>query len=135
MMTHGENVVQWVCHHHGGGSYRNAVGLGWVRDERLVVGVVVENWTGRNAMLHIHTEEPPTRTFWDSLFAYLFDQLKCHRVTAVIPETNRDCVRLVRGLQFKAEAALTQAARDGSDLLVYVLWAKNRRYFLRKDTK
>jgi RimJ/RimL family protein N-acetyltransferase len=125
----GQPVVDWVYAATGGGTCRNALGIGDQRGQQLAAGVVLENWNGCNVMLHIRIDSPPVRSFWHELFAYIFVTAGCLRATAVIDSTNEKCLSLVKKLNFEPEATLRCAGRAGADAIVHVLWKANRRNF------
>jgi RimJ/RimL family protein N-acetyltransferase len=130
----GEEVVNWVYAATGGGVCRNSAGIGDQRGERLVAGVVLENWNGSNVMLHIRADKPPVRGFWTALFDYIFERMHSLRATAAIDETNDKCIQLVIRLGFQLETVMNKAGRDGVDVLIFVLWARNRRHFTKRQT-
>ena len=129
MIVSGQAVVDWVYSATGGGTCRNALGIGDQRGETLVAGVVLENWNGVNIVLHIRVDKPPVRSFWHELFTYIFDTAGCLRATAAIDSTNEKCLSLVKKLNFEPEATLRCAGREGADVIVHVLWKANKRNF------
>lgn len=98
--------------------------LGWERDGQLVGGVLVYGWTGPNAWIHVAGDGGHwmTRQFARAVCTYVFRDLGCNRLTATVEASNAASVRFTKHFGFVVEATLEGAARDGGDLLVFVLW-------------
>lgn len=106
-------------------------GIGLEQDGRLVAGVLYEGYTGNNIWMHVAAEPGSywaTREFLGAVFNYPFVQLKLDRVSGYVEASNLAARRLNERLGFKREAVLERAARDGGDVILYVLWKKDCRY-------
>lgn len=107
-------------------------GLGLDQDGKLIAGVLYEGYTGSNIWMHVAAEPGSfwaTRDFLGAAFNYPFVQLKLDRVSGYVEASNTAARRLNEKLGFRKEAILEKAARDGGDVILYVLWKKDCRYY------
>lgn len=102
--------------------------IGKIKNGRPAVGVLYEEFTGTNVIMHIRGEEGwADRRFLWFMFYYPFVQLGCKRITAPIVETNKQCIRLVEHMGLTLECRLEQATPDG-DVLLYRMWKHECRF-------
>lgn len=134
MLVVGDDVVRWVAartNEHG--NFGAAVGIGWARDERLVAGVVYNEWNGVNVCMHVAsdgTRRWMTREFLRIAFDYPFNQAGVNRITGMVGEGNVQARRFDEHLGFRLETRLAGAHPTG-DLLVYVMWRDECRWLRR----
>lgn len=108
-----------------------AKGIGLERDGKMVAGVLYEGYTHHNIWMHVAAEPGShwlTRDFLRAVFAYPFVQLGVDRVSGYVDASNTAARRFDEHLGFQEEAVLKGAARDGGDVILYVLWKKDCRY-------
>jgi RimJ/RimL family protein N-acetyltransferase len=79
-----------------------------VLDEKgvLVGGVLFTDYTGPNAEITIYGPHLMTRKVIRAAFTYVFEELKCHRLTARTRRDNRLMCKLLPRLGFDYEATL-----------------------------
>lgn len=121
MIATGKGVVEWIARRTSEfGSFGTDIGIGWMREGRLVAGVAYADWNGPNVVCHIAAEGKrwATRAYLWTIFDYPFNQLKVARITVCVGEGNGASRRFVRHLGFVEEARLTGAHPTG-DLLIY----------------
>lgn len=97
----------------------------------ILAGVLYEDFNQANVMCHIAAVPGRNwlnRHFLWYIFYYPFVQLKCHRITVVVADTNADCRNFVTSLGFELEATLKDAHPKG-DLLVYKILADNCKWW------
>lgn len=97
--------------------------LGLVRDDSLVAGVVYNGFSWPDILMHIGAVPGRhwlTREFLFAMFDYPFRQLRCARVTGLIPKKNKDCRIFAEHLGFEFEGKMRRALPD-DDLMVYGL--------------
>lgn len=118
----GSTVVEWVAKKtHEYGNFGSAQGIGWMRDGKMIAGVVYADWNGPNVVCHIASDGSRrwlNREYLWTIFDYPFNQLKCRRITICVGEGNKDSRKFVEHLGFEKEAQLENAHPTG-DLLVY----------------
>jgi len=105
--------------------------IGLERGGKLVAGVVYEGYTGHNIWMHVAAEPGShwlTRDFLRAAFTYPFVQLGVDRVSGYVDASNAAARRFDEHLGFREEAVLKGAARDGGDVILYVMWKKDCRY-------
>lgn len=127
------NVIgPWVNARTGGGAYLpgSGQGIGRVKNGVLVAGVLFQQHSGVNIMAHIASEGKGwlDRQFLRLIHHYPFIKLGVLRVTGTVPASNTEARRFDEHLGFELEATLKQAAPDGGDLCIYVLWADKSRW-------
>lgn len=106
-------------------------GLGLEREGDLIAGVLYEGYTGHNIWMHVAAEPGKrwlNKEFLRSCFIYPFVQLGCDRVSGWVEGSNEDAKRFDEHLGFKQEAVLRGAARDGGDVILYVMWRDECRF-------
>ena len=105
--------------------------IGVEEDGEVIGGVVYEDYTGHNIFMHVGSAQRGrwmTREFLRAASAYPFIQLGCDRVTSLIDQTNVSTQKFIEHLGSTLECKLRGAARDGSDILVYVMWRDQCRF-------
>lgn len=106
-------------------------GLGLERDGELVAGVLYEGYTHHNIWMHVAGKPGSrwmTREYLRYCFHYPFVELGCRRVSGWVEASNEAARRFDEHLGFKEEARLKGAARDGGDVILYVMWREDCRY-------
>lgn len=109
----------------------NMKGIGLERDGELIAGVLYEGYTGPNIWMHV-AAKPGTRwckkEFVWYCFHYPFVELGCKRVSGYVEASNEAARKFDEHLGFKPEATLKGAARDGGDVILYVMWREECKY-------
>lgn len=106
-------------------------GIGLEQDGDLIAGVVYEGFTGHNIWMHVAAEPGArwmTREYLRYCFYYPFVECGVGRVSGWVEDSNEAAKRFDEHLGFREEARLKGAARDGGDVILYVMWRKDCRY-------
>lgn len=113
-----EMVRQRIPHAFEG--FDGAVGLGVVKNGKLVGGVVFDKYTGRDILMSAAFDHPGwcTRKTLRRLFAYPFQQLGCVRITTITRADNDKALRIDEGLGFKREGVLRKFFPGDADGIV-----------------
>lgn len=115
-------VTAWVAERVPGMQISmGARGLGVMRGEEIIAGVVYERWNGVHVEASIAADLSgawATRSTLFSLFYYPFVTLGCEAISVVVPSTNPESLNLATKLGFEPEAFIRFAAHDGSTLVV-----------------
>lgn len=96
----------------------------------FVCVVVLTNFSFRNVDINIAAKRKDWATpkefmvFYNSVFSYLFKQLKLARVTALIRGKNTVCLKFSKRLGFKPEGVMRNAFAD-DDLHIYGMLAED----------
>ena len=127
-----ELVAEWVQRRLGGEkAYPPYVALGIVDEgaDRLIGGCIFFNADERDIQFAVAMEPGCARRVraLATCYAYVFNQLKLDRITALIEIKNTRSVRLAEGVGFVREGVKRRAAADGGHVGVFGL--------LRKDFK
>lgn len=105
--------------------------IGLRKDGELVAASVYEGFNGHNVWVHLAAVPGRhwlNRTFLYAAFAYVFVQLGCERISGYVEASNLDARRFDEHIGFREEARLKGAAKDGGDVILYVMWRKDCRY-------
>lgn len=108
----------------------DAVAMGLIRGGRLAAGVVFEGINSFNCWVHVAVK-PGARVTRDALravFTYPFIVCGVRRVSGYVDESNSAARRFDEHLGFREETRLKGAAKDGGDVIVYVMWRHECRY-------
>ena len=131
-----EVIGPWVCAR-AGGQWTPGAGtaIGWLKDNRLVAGVLYCEWNGAQVVSHIAGEGNwLKRPFLWVMFDYPFNQLGVQRITGLVPAKNLAARRFDEHLGFVIEATLEDAL-PGDDLIVYRLRREDCRWLSLKGPK
>lgn len=125
-------VGAWVAKRSGDGEFNpgQARAIGAVNEERILAGVIIDNYNGRSCQMHCAAEpgcQWMTRAGLWFAFAYPFLQLHVEKLICPVGSGNKAARRLVEHLGFKLEAALKDAHPDG-DLLMYTMTKQGCRW-------
>jgi len=136
MVVTGKWVVEWVAARTNEfGNFGAAVGLGWVKNNELVAGVVFNDWNGVNINAHVAAvpgKQWMSRQFLWTCFDYPFNKLKVKRVTGLVGEGNTVARKFDEHLGFIEETRCKNAHPTG-DLIIYVMWKENCRWLALGD--
>jgi RimJ/RimL family protein N-acetyltransferase len=122
MIVQGEGVMEWVAERNSADFGRNYAAIGQVLNDKLVAGVVFDNFNGNNVVGTIAVDSPPTIKFWVAVFGYAFETLDCLRVTAYVEERNEKSIKLLKKMGFEKESVMEMAAEDGTDVIIFRMW-------------
>jgi len=96
--------------------------IGWWDGKTVTAAFAFTQYNGRNIFVDLAVEgRVAPRAFWYAGFSYIFNQLKCARLTLVVEASNVRSVKLMAKLDATLEATLAGAARDGGDTLIFRL--------------
>ena len=130
MIVHGEVVACWVADKIGHTYYPNSgQGIGIVKDDKLVCGVLFEGFTGR--AVHIHVAMNPdagmTREWFKVLFNYAFNQLGVNKIIGTVDSTNEKALKFDKHIGFIEEAVIEGAGKHG-DLHILTMTRQQCRF-------
>jgi hypothetical protein len=116
-----DTLAEWVLTNSGGSflpGIATAIVLGDEEGEPLA-GVAFTDCNGRNISGHIYIKDRRATILLLTLVGgYIFDQLKCSRLTLIAEESNLEAVKLHEKLGAVREGRLVGAGRRGDDILI-----------------
>ncbi len=125
LANHDEMVAKWVSEQmpifEFGSSPYTAIGL-TNSAGMLLAGVVYQNYTKGDIHMHVAAREGKrwlSKAFLGEGFRYPFEQLKCRRVTGLVPAKNLEAQRFDEHLGFTQEGRIRRILPDGDDLIIY----------------
>lgn len=124
-------VMQFVAARTGEDDYSEYSAIGLEENGELIAGVVYQNHTGPNVMMHVAstgTRRWLVPAYLAACFRYPFIQLGCHRVTGLVRTDNEAAQRFDEHLGFQREGLLRRGATDGVDLIVYGMLKEECRF-------
>ena len=105
--------------------------IGWLRDDKIVAGVLYEDFTGEGGSITATIAIEPgailTRHMIWAMFDYPFLRLKVKKLLALIHSSNHKSRRLVEHLGFRISSGITGYYPDGN-LIVYEMTADECRW-------
>ena len=115
----GTPVVSWIvgrgeCFAPGSG----ATGLGWVKDGKIVAGVMYEEFTEASIHATIVVEEQMMKGFVHKIFDYPFNQLGVDKIIVQTNTANVESVNLAKRLGFTEEGMIKGAYLDGDRIIL-----------------
>ena len=106
-------------------------GIGWLRDDDVVAGVLYEDYTGEGGSITAHIAVAPgavmTREFIRTIFDYPFKQLRVGRIFATVASDNWKSHRLVAHMGFEPMTTVVGYYPD-ADMVIYVMTADKCRW-------
>ena len=123
-----ELVGHWVAERLGSGyfaSRSNAIGL--VKDDRLIAGVIYENWNGRSIMCHIAVEGRLTRRYVGAIFDYAFNVCNVEKIIVPVESHNLRSVKLIENMGFTEEGRIKDCQPEG-DTILYTMTKSDCRF-------
>lgn len=122
-------VGHWVAAQTDGGFFaERSQAIGLLRDDKLIAGVIYENWNGRSVVCHIAITGQINRSFLRMICGYAFEGLGADKVIGPISSSNLKSIKVAKTLGFIEEARITNAAPSG-DVILFTMTAKQCRFF------
>ena len=96
----GRLIAKWHRQHHEGSAFVPPYSAVAWRDSGgdFRASAIFCNYTGSNIDIHLVVKSKPSIRILRDIMRYVFVQLKCRRLTAIVPESHTKLLRLVRGL-------------------------------------
>lgn len=109
----------------------NMQGIGLVRDDEMVAGVIYENWNGHSVWMHVAAvpgKRWMTRDYLKVCFGYPFQQLGVKSLYGWVPAENEVAQRFDEHLGFRLVSFIPGAGMAGGDVLIYRMDREECRY-------
>ena len=108
--------------------------MAWASKDGVVcASAVFCNYTDHNIEIHLIIKNPwLTFRMRNDVYRYVFDVLKCLRLTGTVPKSHKRVIRLLRGLGFHFEGSLPLffGASEDDTGLIFGLYAADARKVL-----
>lgn len=125
MIVTGPDIVKWALDRMECYEFDNPVGVGIIRDNRIVGAVVYDNYRPEAKTIYVSIalddKRALTKDLLIQLFHYPFEQLNCNRMVALIDTRNTPSLTLCRRLGFVQEGVLRKAGLNNSDLAIFAM--------------
>ena len=129
MIVHGDAVGEWVSARVGAKWYGQGQALGRVKDGQIICGVIVENYNGASAAMHVAgIGNWLNREFLHFVFDYVFRQLGLVVVYGSVSSDNEAAQRFDEHLGFKETGRIKNGC-PGGDMIIYTMRREDCRYW------
>jgi len=91
--------------------------LGWVHEGKLVGQCVFTDFTGANIEIHLYAPRIFTRKTIKDVYDYVFNKLKCERLTAKPYCTNEKLLQLLERIGFVYECTQEKYYKEGEQVI------------------
>ena len=121
MIVSNESVGHWVAEKLGCGYFAarsNAIGL--MKDNKLIAGVIYENWNRRSIMCHIAVEGRLTRLYVGAIFNYAFNVCNVEKIIVPVESHNLKSIKLIENMGFTEEGRIKDSQPNG-DIILYTM--------------
>lgn len=98
--------------------------MGAEREGELVSGIVMSDYNGSNALVHIAVDKSGKDliALFQAFARYAFLQLQLNRLTGLVPSNRPDVLKFDLKIGFEQEFLMPKAARGGHDMHILVMW-------------
>lgn len=121
----GQSIIKWYEGRLGDKIHPPFSGVAWVNEwGAFTSAVMFDHYTGANVEAHIQSERRVTRRLLNTVGVFVFDKLKCIRLTAKSHRDNKKLLHLLPKMGFKYECTLKRYFGDSrdKDALVFVMY-------------
>lgn len=120
-IINGPSVISWVAERLENTFFsERSVAIGFQRNDKLVAGVVYENWNYRSIGASIVIDGLITSGFLAAMFHYPFIVCQVDKIIAQVSDDNTKSKTLIRKMGFVEEARIKEACVNG-DMVLYTL--------------
>ena len=120
-ITDGPAVGYWVAAKNNGQYHaESSVAIGLVRNDKIVAGVIYEDYNGKSVVVHIAITGRLTPQFVKAICEYAFITCKVNKAIAPVSSANVKSIKFVENMGFIEEGRIRDAAPDG-DIIMYTL--------------
>lgn len=132
-IVYGENerFVAWAQERIGVTFRDDAVAIGIEDDSGIRGAVIYDTFTKTDVCIHVASDGSKTwanQDFVTRVFFYPFVTCGYGRVTGLVPESNKEALRLDLHLGFKVEGVCREAAPDGGNIIVLGMLRRECRF-------
>lgn len=123
----GRLIAKWHRAHHEGSAFAPPYSAAAWRgpEDDFRASAVFCNYTGPNIDIHLVVKSRPSIRIWRDILRYVFVQLKCRRLTAIVPENHTKLLRLVRGLKLQFGGSLLRYFPGDETGLIFSFYAED----------
>jgi len=121
-------VGHWVAERIQGAYFEaQSSAIGLCRDEKIIAGVIYENWNKRSITCHIAIEGRLTKSYLRAIFDYPFNICNVEKIIVPVVQNHDKSLKLVKNMGFIEEARIKDATPSG-DMIFLTLERQNCRF-------
>lgn len=123
----GRLIAKWHRQHHEGSAFVPPYSAAAWQEPGgdFRASAIFCNYTGPNVDIHLVVKSRPSICIYRDIMRYVFVQLKCRRLTAIVPESHTRLLRLVRGLRFHPSGSLQRFFPHDEAGLIFSFYAED----------
>jgi RimJ/RimL family protein N-acetyltransferase len=119
-IENGPHIGRWVAGKIKGVYHEGDTAIGLVKNDKIIAGVLYENWNGRSITAHMGIEGLLTPAYIGAIFDYAYNVCNVEKVILPVGSTNAKSMRLVKNMGFVEEGRIADASPEG-DVILYTL--------------
>lgn len=117
----GPKVGHWVAEQIEGAFWpERSEAIGLEKDDKIVAGVIYENYNYQTIFCHVSIKGRVTPAFFAAIFDYPFRVCDVHKMIAPVASGNPKAIRLVKKLGFTEECRIKDGVSDG-DMIFFTM--------------
>jgi RimJ/RimL family protein N-acetyltransferase len=110
------------------------IAIGLMKDNKLIAGVIYENWNRRSIMCHIAVEGRLTRLYVGAIFNYAFNVCNVEKIIVPVESHNLKSIKLIENMGFTEEARIVDGSQDG-DIIFLTMTRRIRQALLNHEQR
>lgn len=129
----GQLIGQWYTQNSGNKLAAPYLVMGWVKKQQITGVLVFNDYNGSQISVHAYLPQRLTQGKIKFVLNYVFNQLKCSRLTAILGENQSYVRSLVERGGFVEEAYLKNWWGEGKDGVVYRMLKADAQRWLKME--
>lgn len=132
----GCSLANWFIRESGNNILPPFSAMGFMTKDGDIKGVAVFNdFNSSNVEIHLHAPKCICKQTYKAVLKYVFNELKCNRLTAKPYRSNKRLLRLLPRLGFEYECILHQyyGAKPQEDAIVHKITPKNASFWIEVE--
>ena len=131
----GPEIGHWVAKWLDRGFFENrSVALGLKKNNKIIAGVIYENFNHASIWCHIAIIEKITPKFLSAIFDYPFNIAQIEKIIAPVGSDNDESIKLVKNMGFEEEGRIKNARPHG-DIIFFTLCRDKCRFLNKRYSK
>jgi RimJ/RimL family protein N-acetyltransferase len=124
----GPEVGHWVAEQTRGSFYEaQSEAIGLKDGDKIIAGVIYENYNHQSIFCHISIKGRITPTFIAAIFDYPFRVCDVHKIIAPVASENASAIRLVENMGFSEECRIKDGNPNG-DMIFFTMARESCRF-------
>lgn len=127
-IVQGADIGAWVAERIAGEFYsETSSAIGLMKDDKIIAGVIYENWNRASIFCHIALEGRMTKAYLKAIFEYPFEKCKVKKIIVPVVSNHTKSIKLVTNMGFTEEARIVDGSENG-DIIFLTMTKENCRF-------